>query len=136
MGGMKINPMNRVSVLLVCPPGLEQASLYTTVNAIPQVTVIAKAADAAAALQLTQQHNPDVLLADAYFLQDEVTQLLRRINELHPEMIRVVVTAAPSQKRRLRQEGADFVLDYGNLNQQFPQILSTVREKYQDRFAP
>ena len=126
---MNINPNNMVSVLLVCPPGLEQASLYTTVNAFSQATVITKAAGVEPALRIAQQNSPDVLLADANFLQDEIPYLLRRIKELHPEMIRVVVTAVPSQERRLLQKGADFVMDYSNLNQQFPEILSTVQEK-------
>lgn len=121
-----------VSVLLVCRPGLDQKSLSTAVNAIPRATVIAKAGDAVSAMQIAQDLNPDVLLADAYFLRGSITGLLKRAQELCPEMIRVVLMAAPTQKQRLLQGGADFVLDYNNLNQLFPQIISDVQVKYID----
>lgn len=129
---MKNTSINIVSVLLVCRPGLNQKSLSTAVNAIPRVTVIAKAADVVTAMQIAQDLNPDVLLADAYFLQGSITDLLKRAQELCPEMLRVVLMAAYTQKQRLLQDGADFVLDYDNLNQLFPQIVSDVQAKYLD----
>lgn len=129
---MKNTQINMVSVLLVCRPGLDQKSLSTAVNAIPRATVIAKAADAGSAMQIAQELNPDVLLADAYFLRGSITDLLKRAQDLCPEMLRVVLMAAPTQKQRLLQEGADFVLDYDNLNQLFPQIVSDVQAKYLD----
>jgi DNA-binding NarL/FixJ family response regulator len=133
---MRINLENVVSVLLVCPQGLERASLYTTVNAIPNTMVIAKVAGVDSALHMAELHNPDVLLADAYFLKDEMADLLQRIKEIYPEMIRVVLTAVSSQKNRLQQNGADYVLNYSNLDQRFPQILSTVQAKKQIHSAP
>lgn len=116
--------MKKVSVLLVCPSGLEQRSLTTSVNAMPQAVVTAKASGAASALRIIQNHPPDVLLADAYLLQDELAQLLKQVKEQRPEIVRVVLTAVSSQQHRLQQEGADYVLNYSNLNQQFPQILN------------
>lgn len=124
---MSVNSTNKASVLLVCSPGLGQASLYTTVNAIPNVTIIAKAAGAPSAVRLALELNPNVLLADANYLQDETMQLLRRIKELHLEMSCVVLTTVSSDRNRLLQEGADFVLKYSNLNQKFPQILSEIQ---------
>lgn len=124
-----------VSVLLVCPPGLEQTSLVTSINAIPQATVIAKAAEADSALRIIQIHHPDVLLADAHLIQDEITQLLKRSKELRPEMVRVVLTAVSSQKRRLQQDGADFVLDYNNLNRLLPQILKEIQVRNLDSIS-
>ncbi len=131
---MIINPTNVISVLLVCPPGLEQVSLYTSISAIPHATIIAKASGVVSALQLMQQHNPDVLLVDANILQGETTQLLKRIKELRSKVIRVVFVATRSQGRHLQQEGADYVLNYSNLNQLFPQILHSVQAKRQGHF--
>lgn len=131
---MNPDSINAKSVVLVCPPGLEQTSLVTSINAIPDATVIAKASGAVSALQLVQQHNPDVLLVDANILQDGATQLLKRIKELRLEVIRVVFVATRSQGRQLQQGGADYVLNYGNLNQLLPQILLSVQSKRQDHF--
>jgi chemotaxis response regulator CheB len=129
---MNKTPIRMVSVLLVCRPGLDQKSLSTAVNAIPRATVIAKAADVVSAMQIAQELNPDVLLADASFLQGSITDLLKRVEELCPEMLRVVLMVASSQKQRLLQEGADFVLDYDELNQLFTQIVGDVQVKYRD----
>jgi len=125
-----INSANTVSVLLVSAPGLEQAALYTAVNAIPHTTIVAKTSRIPSALLLAQQYNPDLLLADAAFLKDEMAALLVQMKNLRPNMISVALTAVTSPSTRLQQNGADYVLDYSNLSQNLPCISRNVQEPH------
>ena len=66
---------------------------------------------------------------------EEISQLLKRSKDLRPEMVRVVLTAVSSQKRRLQQDDADFVLDYNNLNRLLPQILKEIQGRNLDSIS-
>ena len=128
-------PKGSVSVLLVCPAGLMQKSLFTAVNAVPLAVVIDKAANADSALRLAQQLSPDVLLADANSLQDEVLDLLTASKKNYPTIICVVVLAATFtiQKLPFLQAGADFILDDRNLDQELTQIFKDIQAFQKNR---
>ena len=123
-----------VSIILVCSPGLWQLSLFTAVSAVPLAKVVAKAVDAESALLFAEQLDPDVLLADANYLQAETLVLLKRIKEAFPKIIRIVlrVPASSTQKNRLFQQGAEFILDDRNLDQELTQILGNI-QAYQNK---
>jgi DNA-binding NarL/FixJ family response regulator len=130
---MNNTPGNRLSILLVCPPGLSQVSLVTTINAFPWATVVAKAKDVDTALAMVREYTPDVLLSDAYCLGDSISGLLRHIHAVNPEMLLVVLASTFTQKKRFLGEGAHIVLDYNNVTRQFPQILSHAQARFNDR---
>ena len=124
-----------VSILLVCQPGLGQISLFTIVSAVPQAKVVAKAEDADTALHLAQQLQPDVLLVDAIFLQDEVFRLLKQIKKKHLKIICVVLTSIITSSRNaaLFQEGADFVVYDRNPERELPLILEYIQTYQRNR---
>ncbi|MFN2105612.1 MAG: hypothetical protein ACK2UJ_12120 [Candidatus Promineifilaceae bacterium] len=118
-----------MSILLVCPTGLAQMSLVTAVNAFSWATVVARAKDGDSALAIAREMAPDVLLADAYFLGDLVSDLLLHTKAVNPKIILVVLAGTSLQKKRFFDEGADIVLDYSNMTMQFPQILSLAQSR-------
>jgi len=118
-----------LSILLVCPTGLAQMSLVTAVNAFSWATVVARAKDGDSALAIAREMAPDVLLADAYFLGDLVSDLLLHTKAVNPKIILVVLAGTSLQKKRFFDEGADIVLDYSNMTMQFPQILSLAQSR-------
>lgn len=118
-----------VSVVLVCPSPLERISLQTAINAIPTTVVVAKSAGTEMAIQLIQKHTPDILLADAYSLRSELSQLLKLAGEMRPDMIRVVLLPGPAHEQGHRPPDADFVLYQGNLTQQFTEVIDWVKAR-------
>ena len=122
-------PGDQLSILLVCPTGLAQMSLVTAVNAFSWATVVARAKDGDSALAIAREMAPDVLLADAYFLGDLVSDLLLHTKAVNPKIILVVLAGTSLQKKRFFDEGADIVLDYSNMTMQFPQILSLAQSR-------
>ena len=122
-------PGDQLSILLVCPTGLAQMSLVTAVNAFSWATVVARAKDGDSALAIAREMAPDVLLADAYFLGDLVSDLLLHTKAVNPKIILVVLAGTSLQKKRFLGEGADIVLDYSNMTMQFPQILSLAQSR-------
>ena len=118
-----------MSILLVCPTGLAQMSLVTAVNAFSWATVVARAKDGDSALAIAREMAPDVLLADAYFLGDLVSDLLLHTKAVNPKIILVVLAGTSLQKKRFLGEGADIVLDYSNMTRQFPQVLSLAQSR-------
>ncbi|MFN2180004.1 MAG: hypothetical protein ACK2UV_11005 [Candidatus Promineifilaceae bacterium] len=118
-----------MSILLVCPTGLAQMSLVTAVNAFSWATVVARAKDGDSALAIAREMAPDVLLADAYFLGDLVSDLLLHTKAVNPKIILVVLAGTSLQKKRFLGEGADIVLDYSNMTRQFSQVLSLAQSR-------
>jgi response regulator of citrate/malate metabolism len=123
---------NKVSVLLLCPPGLTRVSLVTAVNAFSVAIVVDKATDVDSAVSAAKQIIPDVLLVDGYFFGDSVSSLLERMQAAHLPTLRVVLAGTSAQKARFIREGAHFALDYGSFNQQFPQVLDVVQANLLD----
>jgi DNA-binding NarL/FixJ family response regulator len=122
-------PRAQLSILLVCPTGLAQMSLVTAVNAFSWATVVARAKDGDSALAIAREMAPDVLLADAYFLGDFVSDLLLHTKAVNPKIILVVLAGTSLQKKRFLGEGADIVLDYSNMTRQFSQVLSLAQSR-------
>jgi len=122
-------PGDQLSILLVCPTGLAQMSLVTAVNAFSWATVVARAKDGDSALAIAREMAPDVLLADAYFLGDLVSDLLLHTKAVNPKIILVVLAGTSLQKKRFLGEGADIVLDYSNMTRQFSQVLSLAQSR-------
>jgi hypothetical protein len=122
----------QLSILLLCPVGLTQVSLITAVNAFSWATVVASTKDVDSALALTRIFAPDVILADAYFLGDLVSDLLLHTKAISPKILLVVLAGTSLQKKRFLSEGADIVLDYNNMTGQFSQVLSLSRLKAND----
>ncbi|MFN2135257.1 MAG: hypothetical protein ACK2UK_04840 [Candidatus Promineifilaceae bacterium] len=123
---------NKVSILLVCPPGLAQLSLVTTVNAFSWAAVVARAADVAAAVTAAQKLGPDILVADAALLPDVNGLLLKQIRQVNPEIICVVLADSPLQRKAALAGGAHFALGRDNLNRHFPQVLNLFQTSYRD----
>jgi DNA-binding NarL/FixJ family response regulator len=123
----------QLSILLVCPPGLSQVSLVTTINAFPWATVVAKAKDVDTALAMVRECSPDVLLSDAYYLGDSIGRLLRHMHAFNPQMLLVVLASTFAQRKRFLGEGAHIVLDYNNVTRQLPQILTHAKVNFNDR---
>ena len=130
---MKHSQTDITTVLLVCAPGLDEKSLYTAVNAIPRVSIIAKAADVDSALRLAGEFEPEVLLANAGQLQDELLNLLDQAKEKFPEIIRIVITVASMKRNRYLQTGADFVVEDSSLDRELSQILDHIETYKKNR---
>ena len=125
-------PGDQLSILLVCPTGLAQMSLVTAVNAFSWAKVIARAKDIESALLVAREMAPDVIMADAYFLGDLVSDLLLHTKAISPKILLVVLAGTSLQKKRFLSEGADIVLDYNDITIQFPQVLSLSRLRAND----
>ena len=128
-------PTDSVSVLLVCPEGLMQKSLITAVNAVPLAHIVGRAVNADSALRQAQKLSPDVLLADANPLKDELLSLLKKSKENCPKMFCIVVTVSAFTMQNLPflHAGADFILDDKNLDQELTQIFRNIQAFQKNR---
>ena len=127
---------DRVTVLIVCPPGLEQKSLFATLNAVPAATVISRVAELEVALRITQMRKPDLVVVDATLLTDEAQAMMRRLKQQNPDTTLVALIETSTQKSHWRKGSADYAVEYYNLNREFPLIVRRIQAEIQARLMP
>jgi hypothetical protein len=88
------------------------------------------------AQKIAKLRKPDILVVDSTVLNDEAKFILRLFKEQHKHIVRVVLVKTHAQKNRWSGENADFALQYGSLNREFPMIVRHVQEDIDARLAP
>jgi DNA-binding NarL/FixJ family response regulator len=84
-------------VLLVDDQTLIRAALRALVQAIPGVQVVAEAADGREALQLAEQHEPDVVLMDIAMAGMNGLEATSRLVKARPKTHVVILSAHTSE---------------------------------------
>jgi DNA-binding NtrC family response regulator len=75
--------------------------------------VVAGFADAEAAMESFKKESPDIVISDYIMPGPDGMELLRRVGQLHPAALRVLITGHPSSNltREVKQAGIDdFIL--------------------------
>jgi two-component system response regulator DegU len=103
-----------------------QNGLQALVMSIPQVDIIDQVDNGARALQIIQEHHPDLVLLDTNLPNDEEWQMLERIKTLWPEIRCVVLADDVGQQREAMTLGADLVLLKGFPPAKLAETIETI----------
>jgi two-component system response regulator DegU len=106
-----------------------QNGLQALVMSIPQVDIIDQVDNGAQALQIIQEHRPDLVLLDTNLPNDEEWQMLERIKTLWPEIRCVVLADDVRQQREAVTLGADLVLLKGFPPAKLVETIETIVAK-------
>ena len=102
--------MKNLQVIIVAMPGTWQKVLQKNLEAHPSVDRVDVAHGSLSAMQMAEEHKPDLLLIDSGIPTDETIALLDNIKLTSSDTRSVVLTDTSRQGRRITLAGADFTL--------------------------
>ena len=124
--------MKNLRVIIVTMPGTWQKVLQKNLEAHPSVDRVDVAHGSLSAMQLAEEHHPDMLLIDSGIPTDETIALLNNIKLTSSETRSVVLTDTSRQGRRITLAGADFTLPSYSFTTRIGDILNGLEAKYPD----
>lgn len=117
-----INP-KPTQTIVVSRPGLMRQSLRATLNAYPEIAIIATAGDGLTALHQVMQYHPALLVIDSNLLDEEVEALLVEVKGKAPQTRCLICVQSNQRKARLLASGADAVIGRDSSVQQLQAVL-------------
>ena len=126
--------MKRIRVLLADDHGLVRAGFRSLLGKLPEVEVVAEAADGGEALALMKVHRPDIILMDISMKgMDGLTATRQAVKEL-PE-VRVIILSMHDEGEYISQAfqagAAGYLLKSGKINELREALLAVAKgEQY------
>ena len=95
-------PVRKISVILADDHPVVRDGLAAIVNQQPDMEVVAEAGDGAEALELYEQHKPDVMVLDLRMPKMDGAAVVQKVLEKHPKACLLIMTTydgdAPRQE--------------------------------------
>ena len=119
-----------IRVIIVSMPGAWQKMLEQNLVSHPSVDVLAVAHGSLSAMQLAEEHHPDLMFIDSSIPPDDAVALIQKVKQERPKTKSVVLTDTSHQGRRFSLAGADYALPTFNFNSQIQDIFDNLNEEY------
>jgi chemotaxis response regulator CheB len=116
--------MNDIRVVITSLPGTWQKILQDGLASHPMVKIVAVAHGCLLAVQLVNEHWPDLLLIDSSIPIDDAAAIVERVKQENPAIACLVIAETTNQRRRMIQAGADFALSSFKYESQIGDILN------------
>jgi DNA-binding NarL/FixJ family response regulator len=104
---------NRVSVLMIAPPGRLSDGLRVLLRASDDIVLAGQAGDTASGLCMLAECLPALVLLDASLPGEQALHVLQHVQGHWPHVHCLVLAHTLEQERLARQAGADAVLQPG-----------------------
>ena len=99
--------------LIVAKPGPLRNSLFSLMNTLPQIEIVAECRDMPALLRMGSKIQPDLLLMETDLPGNHVHESLKQINTEWPATRTVILVDNAAQQHEAESAGADVVLFKG-----------------------
>jgi DNA-binding NarL/FixJ family response regulator len=104
---------SEMSTLIAAKPGRMRDCLHALLEVVSQVKVIGRADDAASALRLVAEHEPDLVLLDINLTEVQVYPVLEQIKATRSQTRCIVLADNVQQRQMAAAAGADAALIKG-----------------------
>ena len=99
--------------LIVARPGPLRNSLFSLINTLPQIEIVAECRDMPSLLRMGSKIQPDLLLMETELPGNHVCEALKHINIEWPATRTVLLVDNVAQQQEAESAGADVVLFKG-----------------------
>ena len=99
--------------LIIAKPGPLRNSLFSLMNTLPQIEIVAECKDMPALLRMGSKIQPDLLLMESDLPGNHVQESLKHINTEWPATRTVLLVDNVAQQQEAESAGADVVLFKG-----------------------
>jgi DNA-binding NarL/FixJ family response regulator len=108
-----------------------RASLRELIDGQPELVVVGDAEDGVAAIELTEELEPDAVVIDLHMPRLDGVSAVTRLRRDHPRLCLIALTGdpAPELHRAAEEAGADAVLLKGEMLGALVDRLATVRDR-------
>jgi len=117
-----------IGVIIVAVPGTWQKMLMRNLASQPSVDTLAVAHGSLSAMQLAEEHDPDLILIDSSIPTDDAVALIEKLKREKPQTKSIVLTDTSHQGRRYKLAGADYTLPIFNFVSQIKEIFDNLNE--------
>ncbi len=126
-------PLAKIRVILADDHPVVRDGLAAIVNQQPDMQVVAEAGDGAEALELYEQHKPDVMVLDLRMPKMDGAAVVQKVLEKYPKACLLIMTTYDGDEDIFRclSQGAKGYLLQGRAAA--PEILSAIRAVADDR---
>lgn len=100
--------------LIVAKPGVLRNSLFSLINTLPQIEIVAECRDMPSLLRMGSKIQPDLLLMETDLPESHVHESLEQINREWPATRTVLLVDNVAQQLEAESAGADVVLFKGH----------------------
>lgn len=117
---------NKIRVLIADDKRSARQGLKALLARIPEIEVVAEAANGQEAVDLTAVHHPDVVLMDVKMSLMDGLEATRRIKSQSPQVKIIILTIHPQYRQQALAAGADaFLLKGGTAESLWNTVLQT-----------
>lgn len=99
--------------LIIAKPGPLRNSLFSLMNTLPQIEIVAECRDMPALLRMGSKIHPDLLIMETDMPGNHVHESLKHLNTEWPATRTVVLVDNAAQQQEAESAGADVVLFKG-----------------------
>lgn len=119
--------IDRLSTIITSEPGIAEQSLRVTLESLPLVQVVGRAAGCLSALEMVRDRQVDLVVIDANLPLEEVQKFLRLLEQEGRETRSLVLAETTSQVYRALAVGADAALRRDASIQQLGAVVAELR---------
>ena len=101
--------MTELRVIIASLPGTWQRILQSQFQPFPSVKVIGVANGSFTAVEMVNEHLPDIVCIDSSIPISDAIAVIGKIKHDHPEIITIVIGDTFPQRNQLRDAGVDYV---------------------------
>jgi DNA-binding NarL/FixJ family response regulator len=121
---------SRIRVVLADDDAPFRRSLRELIDKQPELTVVGDAENGLAAIELTEELEPDAVVIDLHMPLLDGVSAVSRLRRDHPSLCLIALTGdpAPELHRAVEEAGADAVLLKGDMLEALMERLAAVRD--------
>jgi chemotaxis response regulator CheB len=119
-----MNSKKNIRIIIASRPGAWQRFLQNDLSSYPSVEVVGISTGSLTTLQLSKEHQPDIVLIDASIPPEEAIAIIKSIKLDNPTILTVVIADTKNQQQKLVQSGTDHVLSTYEFKSKIKAIFS------------